>query len=229
MKNKLKKFLKLKLLKRTTKKLTQHEFKKIRNKKRQEIISTFPLTTEQKGQIDSFFLENYGRKIPYDWHREYSAFTGNFDYKYIPEFLFIPKVERYFNDTNLSKTFGDKTLLPIILNHLDYVYTPRIIACQTTLFNLKYENHFISFENLISRLSNLGKCFIKPAKDTNSGVGCRVLDISNGIDKKTGKNIVDVILEYKNNFLIEELLENSEVIKKLHPSSLNTFRIITYL
>lgn len=225
----IKRAVKKSLKKLTTKLMTKNEIRKIKDKRRQDIISTYPLTKEQKKQIDNFFLKNYGRKIPYDWHREFSAFTGKFDYKYIPELLFIPKIERYFNDTSASKAFGDKTLLPMILNGLDYVYTPRIIACQTSPLNLKFKNHLISFEELLANLSNLGKCFIKPAKDTNSGKGCQILNISNGIDSKTGKNIKDILLEYNQNFLIEELLENSEATKKLHPSSLNTFRIITYI
>lgn len=113
------------------KRAINYEFKKIKDKRRQEIIKGQTLSIEQKRQIDSFYKKNYGKKISYDWHREFTAFTGKFDYRYIPEFLFLPIIEKMFNDSSASSTTSDKTLLPIFTNNLDYVYTPKIIACQT--------------------------------------------------------------------------------------------------
>lgn len=205
------------------------EFKKIKDKRRQKIIKGQSMSIEQKRKIDSFYKENYGKKIPYDWHREFTAFTGKFDHRYIPEFLFLPIIEKMFNDRNASSTTSDKTLLPIFTNNLDYVYTPKIIACQTNELNLKFNNKLISFNELLKNIKNLGKCFIKPARDTNSGSGCKILNIIDGIDVISNKNISDIIKNYNNNFIIQELIENSESVKKLHPNSLNTFRVITYM
>lgn len=205
------------------------EKKKIKDKKRQKIVKKYLLTNDQKKQIDYFYLKNYGRKIPYDWHSEYAAFTGKFDYKFIPELLFIPKIERMYNNKAISEAFSDKTLLPILVNGLTYVSTPKIYASATNIFNYKYENQLCSLDILIEKVSNLGKCFIKPAKDTNSGVGCKILNLVNGVDLNTNRKIDEIIMTYNNNFLIEELIKNSPEIKRLHPDSLNTFRIITYM
>ena len=207
----------------------RNEFKKIKDKRRQKIIKEYKLSKEEKKQIDSFYKEHYGKKIPYYWHREYSAFTKKFDYKYMPEFIALPMVEKMFNDYRVSKTFSDKSLLPVIVGNLDYVYTPKIIASQTTKFNMKYENDLIGFCSLVKKLNNIGRCFIKPAKDTNSGSGCRILDITNGIDRLTGDSINSIIENYEENFIIEEMITNSLALKLLHPESLNTFRVITYM
>lgn len=70
-----------------------YEFKKVKNSKRKCLYTE--LTKEQKEAIDKFYLENYGEKIPYNWHQLYTSFTGNFDEKYFPEFLYIPLLERF--------------------------------------------------------------------------------------------------------------------------------------
>ena len=211
------------------KKEISREFKKIKNKKRKKIINSIVLSQEQKQQIDEFYKSNYGQKIPYDWHREFAAFTGKFDYKYIPEFIFLPIIERMFNDKRVSLVLIDKTLLPVFANGLDYIYTPKIIACQTNNLDCRYDNKLISFDELIYKIQNIGYCFIKPAKETNSGKGCRVLNIKKGIDVLSNKNMINILNEYKNNFIIQNIIKNSDSISKLHPQSLNTFRVITYM
>ena len=52
-----------------------------------------------------------------------------------------------------------------------------------------------------------------------------VLNIKKGIDVLSNNNMINILNEYKNNFIIK----NSDSISKLHPESLNTFRTITYL
>lgn len=78
-----------------------------------------------------------------------------------------------FNDSSASSTTSDKTLLPIFTNNLDYVYTPKVIACQTNELNLKFSNKLISFNELLKHIKYLGKCFIKPARYTNSDLVAR--------------------------------------------------------
>ncbi len=205
------------------------ENKKINEKRRKPIIDSYPLTKEQKKEIDEYYLKYYGKKVPYKWHQEYAAFTKKFDVTYLPEILFIPKINPALNNRVQSVTFEDKTLLPLVINNLDYVRTPKIIASQTEKFNLRYGNEFIKFEDLISKLSDIGLCFIKPARDTCSGFGCQVLDIHNGINLKTNERLEDILKQYRGNFLIEEIVTNAKEIKALHPQSLNTFRIMTYV
>ena len=64
-----------------------------------------------KREIDRLYKDNYGKKIPYDWHREYTSYTGKFNARYIPELIFIPEIEAKFVDEDYE-CLADKNFLP---------------------------------------------------------------------------------------------------------------------
>ena len=74
-----------------------NEIKKYRDGRRIEIYNKVTLSDDQMKKIDSLYLNNYGKKISYAWHRHYTAFTGKFDENYFPELLYIPEFERFMN------------------------------------------------------------------------------------------------------------------------------------
>lgn len=57
----------------------------------------------------------------------------------------------------------------------------------------------------------------------------RVAFLRNGYDAETKESLKEVLLKYNGNFLIQECIVNHESLKKLHPESLNTFRVMTYI
>ena len=98
--------------------LRNGEFRKYKDPRRKEIYETVNLTSEQKQEIDDLFLRNYGEKIPYTWHRHFTAFTGNFDKNYLPELLFIPEFEYYMNyNKAYIDVLADKNIIPMIAGY----------------------------------------------------------------------------------------------------------------
>lgn len=63
---------------------------KFKDKRRKKIYNSFELTKEQRKKIDSLYKQNYGKKIPYTWHKHFSAFSGKFDETYFPELHSFP-------------------------------------------------------------------------------------------------------------------------------------------
>ena len=86
-----------------------NEKKKIKDARRVNLLKQVHLTNKQKREIDTFYKQNYGKKIPYKWHRLYTSYTGIFDAQYIPELIFIPIIEKNLCIENLKvwliKTF----------------------------------------------------------------------------------------------------------------------------
>lgn len=202
---------------------------KIADKRRQKIANSHKLTDEQKQEIDRFYLKYYGKKIPYVWHQYYSSYTGNFDVRYIPELLFIPEIERRFVPKNYGEVLSDKNLLPLIIRNENGVKTPEIIiSCQNGQIR-NGDMEFITFDQAAELLKNAGKVFLKPTINSNSGKGCAVLDIQNSVDQKSGKELKEILKSQGKNFNIQELITNSKSLASLHPSSLNTLRITTYI
>ena len=185
------------------------------------------LTDDEKRAIDEFFLENYGKKIPYDFHEVYKSFSGRFDEKCFPEFLFMPKLDNFLNPKEYASAINDKNLFPILAERAG-VKTPEIVVYNSngTYFNPDHE--IISREEAVSRVVGQTELFFKPTIDSCGGHGCKAVDAKGGYDTIDEKLVNELFDEYKSNFVVQKLLHNHASIKAVAPDSLNTFRIMTY-
>ena len=185
------------------------ELKKIKDPRRKKILDQFKLSETQKKEIDSFFLENYGKKVSYKWHRLYSSYTGHFDVRYIPESLFIPKIESKLVPIDYAKAFADKNILPLLCSGLEGVRTANIyLSCSKGV--LRNSNMaLISFNGVVDCLSNLGPCFFKPTVDSNSGENCKCYNFKDGYDVESKKSVIDILKNAGEDYNFQELLKNS--------------------
>ncbi len=204
------------------------EINKYRNKSLEAVYSRIELTEEQKRHIDNFYLTNYGEKIPYTWHRYYTSFTGIFDEKYFPELLYIPEFEHFMNlYDRYNKVFADKNILPYIANSVG-VYTPNVIISSSRGLIRDSQQRILSMSDAIKHISNIGEAFIKPSIDTSSGHGCAMIDVKEGIDQISGRKIDDIVYDIGKDFVVQERIACDPEVAKIHPSSVNTFRIMSY-
>ena len=202
--------------------------RKINDPRRQKILKQYDLTKEQKEQIDKLYGEAYGKKIPYDWHRYFASYTGNFDCNFIPELLYIPVIEKKFNDRKYVSAFSDKNLLPLLVSGIPNVRTPKAyLSCVNGVIR-DQDSKFITKDKAVRLLENV-ECFAKPTVDSNSGKMCSVFNFENGIDKDTNQAVSSVIDSMENNYCFQELVQNCQSVRLLHENSLNTFRITTYI
>lgn len=206
-----------------------HEIKNIFNKR--HLFKNVKLTKEQKKQIDTFYRKNYGRRIPYWWHRLYMSYTGNFNYKYFPEILFSTKVEPLTNRRINVLPFEDKNMLPILFLpsegtalHIPNTYLMRV--------NGKYfdENRMpigeLAAVQVMAKLK--GEYVVKVSKDSSSGRGVRILNLSEGVDSRTGECTEKIFQQMGNNFVVQERIKPHAAFEKLYSKSINTIRVITY-
>lgn len=205
----------------------RNEYKKVNDPRRVKFINTVILTEEQKNKIDSFYKKNYGKIIPHNWHRLYQSYTGNFDEKYFPEFLYIPYFEKIMNPKEFVKVFEDKSMTGLLTTDTDIIY-PKIYISAVKKIIRDENTNIISLEKAVENIISLKKkkLFIKPCVDSCSGEGCKVL---NEVNLSSYQNLKEILIEYNGNFLIQDCIENHESLKKLHPESINTFRVMTYI
>ena len=96
-------------------KCRSNEIKKYKDTRRTDIYSTIKLSDKQMREIDDLYMDNYGEKIPYTWHKHFTAFTGNFDKYYFPELLYIPEFEHFMNYRNgFVKVLNDKNFIDLV-------------------------------------------------------------------------------------------------------------------
>ncbi|WP_311516623.1 sugar-transfer associated ATP-grasp domain-containing protein [uncultured Anaerococcus sp.] len=208
--------------------LRKNEINKISDHRRQGILEQVQLTEKQIDKVNELYFNNYGEKIRLDWHRYFTAYTGNFDENYLPELLYIPEFEHFMNvNKDYSIAIEDKNLLPLIAKSV-CIRTPEILlsCCYGLYRDINYD--LLTQDVFINKLSNSGKVFIKPSIDSDSGRDCFIANFVNGIDTFTNKRAEDVLSYLGNNFIIQEVISCHESIKEIYPNSVNTFRVITY-
>lgn len=209
-----------------------HEKKNIRKKK--ELYSQVVLTDEQKKQIDSFYLENYGKKIPYKWHRLYTSYTGKFDYRYLPEYIFTTEFEAISNKRVAALAYENKNMLQTLFgNTADNIRVPdTYVKCVNGVY-FNSDNSVISKQAAADRIVKLSSgnetdVVGKVTVDTNSGRDVHIYRLSDGIDIESGVSAKQIIDSLGNNFVLQERIVPHKALSTLYPHSINTFRVISY-
>lgn len=213
--------------------ITIHECKNIYKKR--YLLKNVVLTEEQKKKIDEFYIENYGKKIPYWWHRLYQSYTGKFDYRYIPEYIFTTKLELRSNKRVEVLPLENKNMLSVLFDMKDInVRTPEtIIMCVRGRFYDGARN-IVSREKAIEILKEYSngsyEAVLKKTVDTSSGRDVRILNIRDGKDVIEDEVIESLLDDSKNaNYVLQEKIVAHEAFKKLYSKSINTLRVVTYM
>lgn len=207
-----------------------HEYKNIFSKR--DLVRRVKLTEQQKKQIDEFYVKNYGRKVPYWWHRLYQSYTGRFDHQYIPEIIYATQIEPKTNSRMETLPYEDKNMLTVIFEGIDDVHIPKtyVFCCRGKFYNGKREP--ITRRDAINILCEKGheeyNAVIKMAVDSSSGRGVRMLHIINGVDVKNNEPLEEVFKKMGSDFVVQEQIIQHKDISRLHPDSINTLRVVTY-
>lgn len=84
------------------------------------------------------------------------------------------------------------------------------------------ENHIVKKEAANKIVSASKMCVIKKTIDTSSGRDVEIITPSE-------INIGEKLAAFGDNFVVQELIEQAETLRILNPTSINTFRVITYI
>ncbi|MBR2343771.1 MAG: hypothetical protein IKA64_05920 [Clostridia bacterium] len=208
-----------------------HENKNIKAKK--SLYTKSDLTEEQKSQIDRFYIENYGKKIPYKWHRLYQSYTGKFDFRYIPEPLFTTALELIDNRRIEVLPLENKVVLTnFVRGNEDKVRVPKTyIACVAGRFydgNLNPIDQGAAIALLTELNGGTYDAICKKTLDTSSGRDVRLVKIKDGIDQVKNDSIEDILKSMGSDFIVQEKIVAHRDISALYDKSINTIRVLTY-
>ena len=202
---------------------------KFQDKRRKKIYNSFSLTDSQQRATNHYYKTHYGKKVSLKWHKYYASYTRHFDKTFFPELLYIPELEHYLNvDENYVKTFADKNVIPFLAAFVG-IKTPRVVCSCTSGVYRNGDYRIVPKEQIIRLIDNKGKFFFKPSVDSDSGRGCCIVEFVNGIDGKSGKTIEDILDQVQNGWVIQDIVKTSTALSNLSPTSVNTFRIMTYI
>lgn len=181
-----------------------------------------PLTQQQEKEIKQYFKNSIGFDTTTSFHAYYSFLNGIFSCKYLPFRLYYHKIIPALYDLRLINSYDDKNfmnkLFPEVLQ--PYCYIKNING------HYYHNEKPISRQKAISLCQNIPLAIIKPTLYTSGGNGVKRISIQSG--KVGEQSIEDVFDEYKMNFVIQEVINQHELLNRLNPTSLQTFRVVTY-
>ena len=179
------------------------------------------LSRIQKKEIKSFYA-GYGIKIfSSNWHRYFSGVYGEYSPSFIPNTLFYGTIENTLNRAEFT-VLQDKNLLGRIFKNVEQPFS--IIKNINGYFYHKDE--IICSENAVAELIKYDRFIIKPSIDSGGGKNVKLIDLTL---KDNNIKILDLFMEYKKDYVIQEVLQQSKIMASLNPTSLNTIRMVTYL
>lgn len=186
-------------------------------------------TKEQQREFDAFWKANYGRTISNRWHKLYQCINGHFDIQYFPEVMFTSRLEPRWNRIDYCKVLKDKGFLYSMYGRLDCMRLPK----NKMLFAGKYcydeQHQIVPKEVAMEKLADVGPAVLKPTVAHGSGRNVIVVDFQNGVDKVSGKAVVDILQEYRTDFVVQERIKPHPQFAKIYPKSINTLKILTYI
>ncbi len=208
-------------------KFTFSEWHSIFQKRR--LYADVKWSAEQRKEFREFYVRHYGREFSNRWHRLYQSMNGTYCLEYFPEILYTLKLEKKLNPVEYSDVLCDKGLLNVIWGSVPGVRTIRehVTSCNGVLRDGDYNP--ITPSRGIEILRDAGKVCVKPTVETGSGKGVRFPVFNNGRDEKSGQEIGEILKGYGKDYTVQEYLQEHDSFSALHPSSVNTIRIITYI
>ena len=181
------------------------------------------LTKVQKMEVQDFYMDMIGKKIPLYCHEYFYSRTGVFTKNYVPNNIYhcelLPKanIHRYgtvLGDKNLCDNLfpGENVVHSILKNMNGYYY---------------YEGQPVSEEEAVCLCQNLERVIIKPSRKTH-GSGVQMFSSKDGITDIKGKTVAQLFKEYKQDFLVQEWVRQHERMAALNSTSVNTIRVLSY-
>lgn len=200
----------------------------IKKEYRKMLYDRYQISEDEKQAVDEFYLKNYGEKVPYEWHRMYASFTGMFDPQYIPCDIYWAEIEHFMNPyKEYNVALENKDIILKLAKTIGIRVPETYLVCSEGMFiNTVYE--FVSQEQAVGLLKKLDEFFVKATVGSCGGEGCILYRKSDWPAQEVEDKIREILHFGGENFIVQEVIENHETIKRIYPMSLNTFRIGTY-
>jgi len=182
------------------------------------------LSELQKKEIKKYF-DQYGFKnVSTRWHRFYGGFNKYFSTRYIPQDLFFSHIELALNNQEYG-TLQDKNLLRRMFEDVPQPIT--IMGKIGALYSK--DGKIVSKKKCLLECLNHDNFIIKPTTATYGGHGIIKYDICK--DDRLGdyQKLSKILDSYNEDFIVQKLVAQSDSMKKLNTTSLNTIRISSYL
>lgn len=184
----------------------------------------FDITSIETHSLDYF--KKYGFRYSSLASELYYMYNGIRSEKYIPASLYYYYIAPYLIKMDFVHAYDDKCIYSKLFPNMKQpVWIMKNMNGRFYIPNLYSYNgeEEVTQEEAVDFLKAHGPSVIKPTL-TGGGQGVQLYDF--GIN--SADSIRNLLNEYKSGFIIQKPVKNSDELKRLNKSSLNTCRIYTY-
>lgn len=192
-------------------------------RKYRELPVKRPLTCAQRREIQQYYKELIGHRVPLIWHKYSYSRIGIYSKKYIPVGVYRIEMIGRMNNFPMMSAYGDKNISEQLF--------PDVL--QPTTYVSNSHGHYyaggkaITREEAIAQCWNLESAVIKPSLSTR-GAGVRLIEVKEGRTNLNGKTIGQLFDDYGEDFLVQSKIVQHAAMEALNPTSVNTIRLLTY-
>jgi len=197
-----------------------------KGKKLMSFVKINHLTSEENKRVKQYFKSRGYNLKHTDWHAYYRTLNGELHESYIPLGLFKSELSPKLNDKLKWPALLDKNLLYRIFSDFDQ---PTRVVQNINGFYYKGDKVISKIDAIKWVIQQTKKLIIKPSIESGGGKKVIVFKVQNGVTSYNDLTVEQLFLLYKNDFIIQEFLEQSNAMRLLNPTSLNTLRVISYL
>lgn len=168
------------------------------------------------------FWSKYGIKPKKMWYDLYCFKDAEYDPRYIPEDLYWKKIYPALNRPSLRHAYTDKCFYNQLF---PYLKQPRTIFRNSNNCFFDGAGKFINFTQAKSLLESEKRFVIKPAIYSGEGVDIFFHDR----DDNKEIDFQAIMKSYGSDYIVQEVVTQHKVLASIHPESLNTIRVISFL
>lgn len=178
-------------------------------------------------EVKSYWSKYYKVEIDPVLHIAIYNLTGKRDVRIVPRDQMHNDFIPLFNDGYMDAGYQDKNIYDILIKTSR---APQIILKRVRGNFFNTENRQLNYEEAENELliGEHKKFIVKPS-NTNNGVGIELLEIHQGKLSMKGDliNLKNLSTLYGHNFTVQAVIRQHEIMKRPHPASVNTLRMVT--
>lgn len=173
------------------------------------------------------YFKQWGYKVPNYVKEMYFRYNGIESEKYISTEMYFFHIFPYLVSRQMMFAYIDKNNYEMLFPG---IAQPKVI--------IRNQNGYLSYgrsggykliteKQAVEELLKHDSFIIKPTNDSGGGKGVRKIALKNGLTKQ-GESLIQLLDSYKQDYVVQEIIEQYEPLNRLNRNSLNTMRIITY-
>ena len=168
------------------------------------------------------YWKEFGLRPKKYWFRIYCEHSGVVDPRYIPDDIWFNRIIPYYNNILFSQALQDKCLHNLFL---PFLKRPETIVKNINGSFYDDDINLLSESAAISRVLSAGRFLVKPSVGSGKGMDIRFFTGT----ELSEVDVRNIFRQYNHNFIIQKKLVQHKDMAAIHPNSLNTLRMITFV